>query len=83
MEQIAGACGQQSDGIIEITAAARQMSRVTGDNASNSAECAHVCEELSGHASNMQALVSRFTLSRASRLRGSRPTTDRPAATPD
>jgi methyl-accepting chemotaxis protein len=61
--EIATASDQQSQGIVQITAAVDQMNQVTQQNAANSEESAAAADELSGQAAGLRELVARYRLS--------------------
>ena len=61
--EIAAASGEQSQGIEQINIGMSQLDQVTQQTAANAEESASASEELNGQATEMRALVGRFTLS--------------------
>jgi len=61
--EIASASSEQSQGIEQINTGMSQLDQVTQQTAANAEESASASEELNGQASEMRALVGRFTLS--------------------
>jgi len=66
MVEIANGSDQQSQGIVQITAAVDQMNQVTQQNAANSEESAAAADELSSQANGLRATVAMYRLSGAS-----------------
>jgi methyl-accepting chemotaxis protein len=62
MAGIAQASEQQSEGVIEIAAALKQINEVTQQTAANSEESASASEALSTQASEMRSMVESFNL---------------------
>ncbi len=65
MVEIANASDQQSQGIVQITAAVDQMNQVTQQNAANSEESAAAADELSSQANGLRGTVAMYQLSNA------------------
>jgi methyl-accepting chemotaxis protein len=67
VSEIAAASREQSSGIDQVSRAVAQMDQVTQANASQTEELSGTAESLSGQASLLQEVVSRFKLSDESR----------------
>lgn len=87
--EIAGASGEQSQGITQVNAAMSQMDKVTQSNAASAEESASASQELNAQAETLKATVAnlnslvgiqmtagaaRQTVSTSSRVKGSHPT---------
>jgi len=76
VQEIAASSGEQSQGVAQITTAMDHLNNATQQNASASEELSATAEELSAQATQLQEMMSYFTLERATRAaapRGGRP----------
>ena len=64
--EIAAASGEQTQGIDQVNTAVSQLDKVTQQNAANAEESASAAEELNGQSTEMQSMVSSFTLTAGS-----------------
>ena len=71
MRDIAAAAEQQRDGVQQVNVAIGQMNEVTQSVAANAEEAAASAEELTGQATSMNAMVSRFVLTSTSSVSSS------------
>ncbi len=62
VQEIAAASEEQSAGVTQINTAMEQLSQITQQNASSSEELAATAEEMSGQATQLQDLMSFFSL---------------------
>ena len=62
VQEIAAASEEQSAGVVQINTAMEQLSQITQQNASSSEELAATAEEMSGQATQLQDLMSFFSV---------------------